>query len=46
MNYEAQEELYIQEQEYIQAEREARELFEEDMRAEGEIMDREEGRIK
>ena len=46
MYYEAQEELYIQEQEYIQAEREARELFEEDMRAEGEIMDREEGRTK
>ena len=46
MYYEAQEELYIQEQEYIQAEREARELFEEDMRAEGKIMDREEGRIK
>ena len=45
MYYEAQEELYIQEQEYIQAEREARELFEEDMRAEGEIMDREEGKL-
>ena len=45
MYYEALEELYIQEQEYIQAEREARELFEEDMRAEGEIMDREEGKL-
>ena len=42
MYYEVLEEEYIQEQEYIQAEREAQELFEEDMRAEGEIMDQEE----
>lgn len=41
MYYEAQEELYIMEQEYIQAEREAHELFMDDMRAEGELMERE-----
>lgn len=45
MYYEAQEQEYIQELEYIQSEREARELFEDDMRAEGEIIDREEGRL-